>query len=209
MKVVITLIFCVVCLVSFSQDQHLKLKPHHIGCDSSTVYIDKDSYQICYSQFFESPITVTFKLYKPVHRVDRGDLGFHAEPGIKTSKAADYTDNEFDKGHMASAESFSDTEEHQKSTFTYANSALQNHFLNIGVWRSLEMYERTLAQDDSVLVINEVIFTKPYHQLKSGAYIPDHFLKHIISLSTGKQITWQFPNTKPKKGATINDYQLR
>jgi endonuclease G, mitochondrial len=156
--------------------------------------IDKKIYTVVYSEFFKNPLTVTYKLYKPVHRVDRSGMGFHVEEGVKTATSKDFESNQYDKGHMAPAEDFSDSEEHLKATFSYVNCAVQHYKLNRGLWKVLEMKEREYAQSDSVRVLNEVIFNKPYKKLATGAYIPDKFRKTIIFLSTNKKLIYEFPN---------------
>jgi hypothetical protein len=49
-----------------------------------TVVVDKKIYTVVYSQKYQSPLTVTYKLYKPKSNVSRGSLDFHTEDGIIT-----------------------------------------------------------------------------------------------------------------------------
>ena len=119
------------------------------------------------------------------------------EKGIVTSGDADYKDNVYDKGHMAAAETFSDSQEHMHLTFSYLNFAVQHYKLNRGVWKTLEERERQWAYTDSLYVINRVIFNKPLHPMKSGAFIPDAFEKEIHFLSTGHVVVYHFQNVEP------------
>lgn len=143
--------------------------------------------------------------------MDRLNTNFHSEPGIITADNKDYEDNVYDKGHMAAAETFSDTQEHLELTFSYVNCAVQHYKLNRGVWKSLEIHERQWAFTDSLLVVNTVIFNKPLHPMKNGAYIPDFFEKSITFLSTGITRVYQFPNAEPKGGYSgfIDDYLVK
>lgn len=162
----------------------------------NNVIVDKKIYTVLYSQFYKNPLTVSYKLYKPKSNVDRVG-SFYKEPGMITATDADYKDNVYDKGHMAAAETFSDTDQHMHLTFSYLNCAVQHYKLNRGVWKSLEEHERQWAYTDSLEVVNTVIFNQPLHQLKSGAYIPDYFEKKIKFLTTGIVRIYRFPNVEP------------
>lgn len=169
--------------------------------------IDKKIYKVCYSEFFKNPLKVTYKLYKPKHNADRTGLNFTAEPGVITATNKDFQSNAYDKGHMCPAEDFSDSEEHLKLTFSYVNCAVQHFKLNRGLWKVLEMREREFAQEDSVMVINEVIFEKPYKKLATGAYVPSKFRKTIILIKQNSKEVYEFPNDETTH--SIYDYKLR
>ena len=162
-----------------------------------TVVVDKKIYKVVYSQKYQNPLSVTYKLYKPKSNVKRGSMDFHKEEGIITADDHDYSDNVYDKGHLAPAETFSDTQENLVLTFSYLNCAVQHYKLNRGVWKSLEEKERQWAYIDSLLVVNKVIFKKPFHPMKNGAYIPDYFEKSITFMSTGIKRVYRFPNVEP------------
>jgi DNA/RNA endonuclease G (NUC1) len=162
----------------------------------NTLLVDKKIYTVVYSQQLRNPLTVAYKLYKPKSNVKRTG-SFYKEKGIQTAGEDDYKDNVYDKGHMAAAETFSDTEQHMHLTFSYLNCAVQHYQLNRGVWKSLEEHERQWAQQDSLFVTNRVIFNQPFHPMKSGAFIPDYFEKEIRFMSTGIVRLYRFPNVKP------------
>jgi len=185
-----------------------------LGFITLTTYAQKDTlvdmgvYKVLYSQKYKNPLEVSYKLYKPKSNFKRGNETFHKRKGIITSGNEDYRDNVYDKGHMAAAEAFSDTQAHLDSTFSYLNCAVQFFSLNRGVWKSLEMHERQWAQQDSLYVVNTIIFNKPLHPMKSGAFIPDYFQKSIKFLSTGKVRTFKFPNLDPKS-SNFEDYEVK
>jgi DNA/RNA endonuclease G (NUC1) len=163
-----------------------------------TRLIDKKIYFVVYSEKYQNPLSVIYKLYKPKSNVKRGSMDFRAEPGVITADNKDYQDNVYDKGHLAPAETFSDTQENLELTFSYLNCAVQHYKLNRGVWKSLEEHERQWAYTDSLLVINRVIFNRPLHPMKNGAYIPDYFEKSITFMSTGIKRVYRFPNVEPE-----------
>ena len=79
-------------------------------------------------------------IYKSNNRltnVNRGSMDFYTEKDIKTSDAADYKSNVYDKGHLAPAATFSDNMENLKQTFSYLNCALQDQYMNRGEWRMI------------------------------------------------------------------------
>ena len=191
MKRALIIIFTLISIIGYSQN-----------CPKGTKSIDMGIYKVCYSEKYQNPISVTYKIYKPKSNVKRGSMDFHGEEGILTADNNDYKDNVYDKGHLAPAETFSDTQEHLYLTFSYLNCAVQHYKLNRGVWKSLEMHERQWAQQDSLLVINKLIFKKPLHPMKNGAYIPDYFEKSITFLTTGITRVYRFANVEP----TSKDY---
>lgn len=194
MKNIVTFFFILISSFAFAQN-----------LDTDVKIIDKGIYKIEYSEFYRSPLKVTYTLYHQKSKVDRVG-GFYREPGVLTATSKDFENNVYDKGHMAPAETFSDTEAHMHLTFTYANCALQHFELNRGLWKVLEMIERSLSQTDSITVVNTVIFDKPYQKLPSGTYIPSKFRKEIIFIKENKSRIFEFPNNETTK--SIYDYCL-
>jgi DNA/RNA endonuclease G (NUC1) len=173
--------------------------------DKSVVKIDKGIYQVEYSEFFKNPLKVTYKIYNFKNNSDVERKGsFYKEEGIITANAKDFESNVYDKGHLAPAETFSNTHENMKKTFSYVNCALQHYRLNRGLWKILEQLERKISLSDSIKIINTVIFEKPYKQLVTGAYVPSKFRKEIIMLSTNKRMIYEFPNDETTH--SIYDY---
>ena len=119
----------------------------------------------------------------------------------------DYAGTGYDKGHMAPAADFNCTTDMLKQTFSYLNCALQNQYLNRGVWKLLEAYERELAKSDSVNVKIIVVFDKNSVVLPSGAHVPSGFYKIITLTKANKIIKYYFPNEKPTK-KTFDEYKI-
>jgi DNA/RNA endonuclease G (NUC1) len=125
-------------------------------------------------------------------------MDFYTEKGIKTSDAADYLKNIYDKGHGAPAATFSDNAENLKQTFTYLNCILQDQYLNRGEWRLLEEQERKWDDSENLTVIIKVFFDKPIKRLPSNAAIPSYLQKHIYFDKQKKWRCFVFLNQKPK-----------
>lgn len=189
-KLLLILFFTLTSVVSFSQKE------------TDVKIIDKGIYKVEYSEFFKNPVKVTYTIYKVKHDgVDRKG-SFYKEPGVVTATNKDYENNPYDKGHMASAETFSDTDEHMHLTFSYVNSALQYYKLNRGTWKTLEFKEREWSQTDTLRVTNTVLFTKTdgkYLTAGGGAVIPSGFRKEIYFVNAKKKMVFEFPNQECDK----------
>lgn len=194
MKKLLFVIFFTTSIVSFSQKE------------TDVKIIDKGIYKVEYSEFFKSPLKVTYTIYKVKHNgVDRKGT-FYKEPGVLTATNKDYENNPYDKGHMASAETFSDTDEHMHLTFSYVNSALQHYKLNRGTWKTLEFKEREWSQTDTLRVTNVVLFKKiddKYKTTAGGAVIPVGFRKEIYFVNAKKKMVFEFPNEEVDKNIYV------
>ena len=135
-------------------------------------------------------------------------MDFYTDKSIHTSDAKDYVDNVYDKGHMAPAADFNCTKEMLYKTFSYVNCALQNQYLNRGVWKMLEAQEREWAKSETVSVIIRVVFTDFNHKLLTGATIPTGFYKTIYLYNSKKTHIYYLPNIKPTK-ASFTEYEIK
>ena len=147
--------------------------------NAEVLQIDKDIYQVTYDTTLEQPIQVSYYVTNRPKNADRKGMNFKKEPGIHTSDNKDYVNNVWDKGHMAPAAHFSDSEENLRTTFSYLNSALQHEKLNRGAWRFLEAAVREWSKTEDLHVINEIWFSPTSVKLPTGATIPDGFLKIV------------------------------
>jgi DNA/RNA endonuclease G (NUC1) len=152
-----------------------------------------------YSEVKEQPLWVEYKIYKPHSNSSREGMDFYKDDIIKTSDNEDYKGNEWDKGHLAPAATFGETELRMRATFTYLNSALQHQDLNRGEWRFLEDAERDWAQEETLTVRIVVEFKKKATKLTSGATIPHGFHRHIYFHKKKSKECYFFLNEKPSK----------
>jgi DNA/RNA endonuclease G (NUC1) len=145
-----------------------------------------------YSEVLEQPLEVSYTVPCPDGDASRSGLDFYTHPTIHTSDDDDYSNNVWDKGHLAPAAAFSCDRETIKKTFTYLNSALQHQSLNRGIWNRLETFERDLANFFEVSVKIEVLFEGNPQILSTGATVPTGFRKTIEFAD--KKVTFEFPN---------------
>lgn len=134
-------------------------------------------------------------------KVDRKKAHFYPEHSIRNEKfkvvSKDYTDCQFDRGHMIPAADFKLTQKSLNSTFSMANVSPQFASVNRGVWESLETFIRSLLTSrehpfDEVEIISGPVFAPVYSNGKwmyinntIGTFpklitVPTHFFKVII-----------------------------
>lgn len=164
-----------------------------------SVWVETPIFKVMYSETLEQPLYLIYRSTNRPKHVKRGNLNFHVDSLIHTSDDADYKNNEWDKGHLAPAATFSDTRENLVATFTYLNSSLQQQDLNRGEWRKLEEQERKWDDTQPLTVTEILVFSDSSKKLPTGATIPDGFHKHILFETTGEMKCFYFPNVKPSK----------
>ena len=173
-----------------------------------SVRIKTDIYEVIYSEKLESPRWVQYTVLCPNGTASRSGMDFYTNDSVKTSSNEDYVKNEWDKGHMAPAADFNCDKEMLRKTFSYLNCALQNQYLNRGVWRMLEMQEREWAKQEPTTITIDVVFDKTSYRLPTGATVPNGFLKTICLEKSGKKIKFYFPNMTPTK-EKYTEYQIK
>ena len=155
--------------------------------------IKTEIFEVEYSEELEQPLKLTYIVECPMGDASRSGLDFRKYDGIHTSDNEDYSDNVYDKGHLAPAAAFNCDREMVRSTFSYLNCALQHEGLNRGPWKELERFERDLAKiypEVSVLII--VNFDENPERVPGGAAIPTSFTKEITFGE--RTIKFLFPN---------------
>ena len=161
-----------------------------------TVKVETPIYTVWYSETKEQPVSLVYKSSNRPKNVDRGSMNFYKESDYHTSDNADYYKNVWDKGHLAPAATFSDSQTNLKLTFSYLNCALQNQYLNRGEWRMLEEAERKWDDEEKLEVTIDLEFSDSI--LPTGATLPSRFIKHIEFTKSGEWKCYDFPNERPE-----------
>jgi endonuclease G len=183
MKKISTLIgFLLLSLISFGQDVRIK----------------NEVFEVLYSQSLEQPLIIKYRSLNRPTNVNRGAMDFYKEANIKTSDAADYKSNIYDKGHGAPAASFSDNMVNLKQTFSYLNCIMQDQYLNRGEWRLLEEQIRKWDDTENITVLIKTFFDTPVKRVPTGAAIPSYLQKHVYFEKSNKWKCFVFLNQKPK-----------
>jgi DNA/RNA endonuclease G (NUC1) len=168
-----------------------------ITLDKDVVTVKNKVFEVNYSQKLKQPLTLKYESTNRPTNVNRGSMDFYTEPNIITSGPEDYKNNEWDKGHLAPAATFSDNMENLKQTFSYLNCALQQQDLNRGEWRLLEEQERVWDDKEPLTIKIELLFDKDSKVLPSGATVPSYLVKHIHFDKTAVWKCYKFQNIKP------------
>jgi endonuclease G len=195
LKLCLSLLLAFLSVISFSQSRR------------DSVYVKTQIYEAMYSEVFEEPLWVKYTVQCPNGTASRAGMDFYSDKTVKTSDNADYAANVYDKGHMAPAADFNCTKEMLYMTFSYVNCALQNQYLNRGVWRMLEVQEREWAKLETVTVTIKCVFDSNSIKLPTGATVPTGFYKIIYLENSKKTYTFYFPNVKPTK-SKFNEYLI-
>ncbi len=164
----------------------------------SNVMIDKGIYKVSYNENFEQPNWVEYTVTNRPKNVDRGNKDFYLEDGVVTSDNADYYKNEWDKGHLAPAATFSDSEENLNKTFSFINCAMQIDNLNRGEWAQLEQQVRDWSVNGNVKVKIELVFAANHEIRSTGVHVPTGFWKNL-TFPNGNQTCYYFPNSSTDK----------
>jgi len=164
----------------------------------SNVLIDKGIFKVSYNEIFEQPNWIEYTVSNRPKNVDRGNKDFYLESGVFTSDNADYYKNEWDKGHLAPAATFSDSEDNLNKTFSFINCAMQIDNLNRGEWAQLEQQVRDWSVNGNVNVKIELVFAANHIIRTTGVHIPTGFWKNL-SFSNGNQTCYYFPNSSTNK----------
>jgi endonuclease G len=160
-------------------------------------HVKTDIFELWYSEQYLEPTQVHYSvLCNSKTHFSRAGLNFYSNDSIRTTTDSYYKNNDYDKGHMAPAADFNCNENWLKETFSYLNCTLQNQYLNRGVWKELEDYERELAMTSTVYVEIEIEF-KGATKVKD-ALVPSGFFKTLYRNGKPYQ-KYYFPNVKPTK----------
>ena len=161
--------------------------------------VQNNVFRISYNEKREQPNWIEYTVRDFVKVADRGNMDFYLVRGIWTSDNNDYYNNEWDKGHMAPAGSFTDSWSNLAKTFSFVNCALQKDSLNRGIWRKLEEQVRDWAKDLGPINVRiELKFSSESQVLPTGAMVPDGFYK-FLTFSDNRKMCFYFENTLTDK----------
>ena len=200
MRLLYTLLF----FLSFSCDNN-NSDPLEIQLREEVI-VQNDVFTISYSESKEQPNWIEYTVRDFVKVADRGNMDFYKVSNIWTSDDNDYYKNEWDKGHMAPAGSFTDSWSNLEKTFSFVNCALQKDNLNRGEWRELEEQVRDWAKETGPINVRiELKFTYESQVLSTGATVPDGFYK-FLTFSDNKKMCFYFENNATDKNWL--DYEI-
>ena len=180
-----------------------------ISQDKNNNFIIEGSiFKVSYNEQYEQPNWIEYKVRNVKKNFDRKGRNFYNVDSVFTSNNADYKNNIWDKGHLAPAAAFSDTEANLNATFSFLNCTLQHNNLNRYEWAQLEREVREWAYSEGDLNVRvDVIFENNHQILPTGAHIPTAF-KKSITFPNGTSKCFYFLN-QPTNGRNWTEFEIQ
>ena len=194
-KLLLVLLF--VSLVCFGQEKN------------DNYIIEGSIFKVSYNEQYEQPNWIEYKVRNVNKNFNRKGFNFYNVDSVFTSNNADYKNNIWDKGHLAPAASFSDTEANLNATFSFLNCVLQHNNLNRYEWAQLEAQVRdwSYSSNSDIDVKVDIIFNANHQVLATGAHIPSAFRK-TLTFPNGTQKCYYFPN-EPTNGKDWTEFRIQ
>jgi len=120
-------------------------------------------YKVCYSKNNRGPYYSSFYVTKSrvVKKAERKD-NFRPDTSLRKEIRAclnNYKVYGYDRGHLCNVEAMQFSFNAQDTTFLLENIALQNKYLNRGVWKSLEnLINKQVIEYDTIFVVAGVVY---------------------------------------------------
>jgi len=168
------------------------------NCDQ---IINKQVFTICYDYKMKAAKYVAYTLDgDKVNEVNiKKRPSFYTEKNLKKkyrSTNKDYKGSGYDKGHLASHDSFNDNKKTLVKTYTLANIVPQAPKVNRYTWFKAEKLERKVATGlKEVSVINGVIYSSDPKRIgKNKIAVPDAYWKMIYNDSKNYKKCFYYEN---------------
>lgn len=157
--------------------------PRLINFDDQIIH--HDGYVLSYNETHEQANWVSYMVTKVELESDvakRKD-NFKEDTSIITGSAQliDYKGSGYDRGHLAPAATFVDSQKEMDESFLMSNMSPQHPSFNRGVWKRLEEYERKMAMEkDTVYVICGPILSEGLKKIgPNEVSVPELYFKII------------------------------
>ncbi len=155
--------------------------------DLDNQIIEHTAYTMSYNETCEQPNWVKYQVTKEdlEDKTAKRKNNFKEDKLIVTGSAqlVDYKGSGYDRGHLAPAATFVDSQKEMDESFFMSNMSPQDPSFNRGVWKRIESYERKMAMEkDSVWVICGGILTEDLKTIGSNKVcIPEMYYKIIYT----------------------------
>ncbi len=174
--------------------------------------IERPGYAFCYSEKYEQPLWVSYKLTQTeaLSKVAKRKNNFKADKAITTGSAAlsDYRRSGFDRGHLAPAADMAWSKEAMSDSFFMTNMSPQLPGFNRGIWKVLEsLVRRWSTIEQELYIITGPIITPGFQTIGKGEVaIPQSYYKIAVDLKGPqvKAIAFILPNQASKQ--PLSDY---
>lgn len=147
----------------------------------------RENYTLCYSEEHEQSEWVAYELTKSELEKNASRKNrFISDPEISTQSAhtSDYTNSNFDRGHLAPAADMAFSVEAMSDSFYMSNISPQSPSLNRIVWKEIEEIARSWAEKyESVYITTGPILDKTdFAKIgENQVSVPEYFYKILVS----------------------------
>lgn len=119
-------------------------------------------------------------------------------PGVYRVHHDDYSNSDYDRGHMVRSEERTRSKEDNDATFLMTNILPQRHDLNAGPWLRLEEYCQQLAQNDKkeMFITAGPIYGQSPPVIGHGVAVPEAFFKIVVVLGRDQAASDVAANTR-------------
>jgi endonuclease G len=195
---------------------------HQVSCDQLVPYgapksaiptsdLCRISYRVQYFDACKAPLTSSELLLK--ENIDSGSEPRHPfleDPQVPLESRGllkDYVHSGYDKGHLSPAGDMRDSSAAMSQSFYLSNMVPQAPKMNRGIWRSIEMRTRRIAElHGELYVITGAIFDANPPRIGSGICVPTYMYKVLIDKAQGKSMAYLVPNTNEAGEKSISSY---
>lgn len=186
---------------SISKSPHLLFGVPVDADPSDDFLLNHGIYVVSYNRNLNNPNWVSWRLTAAdLGDEDRQD-DFRADDDLPGDflhvSDDDYAGSGFDRGHMCPSAQRTATAEANSLTFLMTNMQPQMHSLNAGPWKSLETFERKLANDgnkDLYIVAGGIFAARP-QTIGPGIAVPNQNFRVTVVLDAGQGLDDLTPQT--------------
>jgi endonuclease G len=177
----VTLVMLFISFIGYSQSD----LPRVINFDDQI--IEHTAYTLSYNETCEQPNWVKYMVTKEDldSNVAKRKNNFKIDEAVVTGSAElmDYKGSGYDRGHLAPAATFVDSQKEMDESFYMSNMSPQHPSFNRGVWKKIESYERKIAvEKDTVYVITGPILTDGLKTIgPNKVCVPEMYYKIIYT----------------------------
>ncbi|MDR0931881.1 MAG: DNA/RNA non-specific endonuclease [Victivallales bacterium] len=154
------------------------------------VVIDRHGYALGYSERYEQPLWVTYRITAEEvrNKSEKRTDDFRVDPYISTGSAQqeDYRKSGFDRGHLAPAADLAWSPRSMSESFYFSNMSPQTPDFNRGIWRELESKVRdwALAKGELQVVTGPIFVGTPQFIGQNRVAVPQAYYKVLYAPKT-------------------------
>ena len=193
-------------LAQEKQDQ--QQRPEKQDKSQNLVFLDHKFFKVVYDKEHRLPQQVEYTLTKPNLKLQIGKRTgkFRPDPLLLKMKLPSNVKGDiegalYDKGHMAPADDFKQSQDAIDATFVMTNVAPQKAELNQNSWRVLEgLVQGWGCGESEIRVITGSVLKPGLPKLRSGISVPDKFFKAVFDLTAPvKSICFIYDQTDDRR----------